>query len=130
MSAPAGASVAELEQTFGALADATRLAVVDVLRRGPRRSSELADALAVPRPAMSKHLQALRKAGLVEEVPQSDDARARVYQLRAAKFAQVRSWVEEVEAFWGAQLDAFKEYAERAHGPGAREATKPGRGPR
>lgn len=103
---------ASLDETFAALADPTRRAVLGLLRGGPRRSSEMASALSTSRPAMSRHLGVLRRAGLVEEESPDDDARARVYQLRRAPFSQLRGWLDEIEEFWADQLTAFKAHAE------------------
>jgi DNA-binding transcriptional ArsR family regulator len=103
----------ELDQTFVALADPARLAVVGLLRKQPLRSSEIAASLAISRPTMSRHLQLLRRAGLVEETALDGDARARVYRLRQQRFAELRAWLDEVEAFWDDQLQAFKAHAER-----------------
>jgi len=83
-----------------------------LLRKKPRKASELADALAMTRPAMSRHLRVLRKTGLVSESEQQDDARVRVYRLEREPFSELRSWLSEVEAFWGDQLAAFKLHAE------------------
>jgi DNA-binding transcriptional ArsR family regulator len=105
-----------LEPIFVALADPARLAAVRLLRKKPLRSSDLAARLSLSRPLASRHLQVLRRAGLVEETAEEDDARVRVYRLRAEAFAELRSWLDEVEAFWGNQLDAFKAHAERKHG--------------
>jgi DNA-binding transcriptional ArsR family regulator len=107
---------ADLDQTFAALADPTRRAVIGLLRVGPRRSSEMATALATSRPAMSRHLRVLRRAGLVEEEGLEDDARVRMYQLRRGPFSELRAWLDEVEAFWADQLRAFKAHAERRQG--------------
>jgi DNA-binding transcriptional ArsR family regulator len=104
-----------LDDTLLALADPSRRAVIDMLRREPRRSSDMASALALSRPAMSRHLRVLREAGLVEEESTGDDARVRMYQLRPEPFNQLRGWLDEVEAFWGGQLAAFKKHAERKH---------------
>ena len=106
------AAAAQLDRTFAALADPTRRGVVDLLRREPRRAGELADALAMTAPAMSRHLRVLRESGLVEETADAADARARVYRLRAEPFTRLRGWLEEVEAFWTDQLGAFKRHAE------------------
>ncbi len=102
-----------LDRTFAALADRTRRGVVDLLRKKPRRAGELAAAFDMSAPAMSRHLRVLRKTGLVEEDNLEDDARVRVYRLRAEPFAELRGWLDEVEAFWEHQLDAFKAHAER-----------------
>jgi DNA-binding transcriptional ArsR family regulator len=103
----------KLDRTFAALADRHRRGAIDLLRRRPRPAGELARALELSAPAMSRHLRVLRQAGLVEEQLADDDARVRVYRLRKPPFSSLRSWAEEIEAFWGEQLQAFKEHAER-----------------
>ena len=105
--------MAALDQTLGALADPTRRGVIELLRQEPRRASELAERLRMTRPAMSRHLRILRKSGLVSESEPEHDARVRVYRLERAPFAELRGWLSEVEAFWGDQLLAFKEHAEK-----------------
>lgn len=110
MSAPAATN---LDRTFAALADPARRGVVDLLRKRPRRASELADKLSLTRPAMSRHLRVLRRTGLVTEQELPDDARVRMYQIEPQAFRELRGWLEEVEAFWGDQLHAFKRHAER-----------------
>ena len=103
----------ELDRTFLALADASRRGAIDLLRRKPRRAGELAKALELSAPAMSRHLRVLRKAGLVEEDDLDGDARVRVYRLRQAPFSSLRSWLEDVEALWSVELASFKQHAER-----------------
>jgi DNA-binding transcriptional ArsR family regulator len=103
-----------VDRTLAALAEPTRRGVVELLRAQPRRASEIADALAMTRPAMSRHLRVLRKAGLVREEGLEEDARARVYYLERAPLAELRGWLDEVEAFWGEQLQAFKDHVERS----------------
>jgi DNA-binding transcriptional ArsR family regulator len=106
---------AVLDRTLAALADPTRRRVVELLRKQPRRAGELADAFGMSPPAMSRHLRVLRTRGLVEEAREEDgDARCRVYRLRPEPFRDLASWLAEVEAFWGDQLGAFKQHAERA----------------
>jgi DNA-binding transcriptional ArsR family regulator len=101
-----------LDRTFSALADPTRRGVIDLLRRKPRRAGELAEALAMSPPAMSRHLRVLRTSGLVEETS-GEDARVRVYSLRKEPFNALRRWLDDVEAFWALELTAFKEHIER-----------------
>ena len=98
---------AGVDRTLSALADPTRRGVVYLLLQQPRRASEIADALAATRPAMSRHLRVLRRAGVVEEESLPDDARARVYRLRRQPFAELRDWLDEVEGFWNEQLQAL-----------------------
>jgi DNA-binding transcriptional ArsR family regulator len=102
-----------IDQTLSALADPTRRSVVELLRDEPRPAGELARALGASAAAMSRHLRVLRESGLVEPGAADADARLRVYRLRPEPFDELRRWVEEVEAFWGAELAAFKEHVER-----------------
>jgi len=93
--------------------------VIELLRQNPRKASELADALAMTRPAMSRHLRVLRKTGLVTESELEDDARVRLYRLEREPFTELSHWLAEVDAFWSEQLSAFKAHAERRK-PGPR----------
>jgi len=102
-----------LDQTFIALADPTRRGVVDLLKKKPRRAGDLAKAFEMSAPAMSRHLRVLRVSGLVEEDHGGEDARVRLYRLRQEPFAELRGWLQDVEAFWAAELAAFKAHAER-----------------
>ena len=107
-----GAS-ARVDDTLAALADPTRRAVIDLLRRGPQRAGELAEALAISAPTLSRHMRVLRRSGLVSDEEPEHDARVRLYHLQPQAFASLRGWLEEVEAFWGDQLAAFKAHAEQ-----------------
>jgi DNA-binding transcriptional ArsR family regulator len=105
--------VNKLDDTLAALAEPTRRGVVDLLRKGPRRAGELAEAFDVSAPAMSRHLKVLRASGLVEEQRFEDDARVRLYRLRPEPFVALQAWLDQVQAFWAEQLGAFKAHAER-----------------
>ena len=105
--------VADLDRTLAALADPTRRAIVERLRRKLQRPSEVAEALSMSRPAMSRHLRVLRRAGLIAQETLEEDARARLIQLRTEPLSRLRAWVEDVEAMWGDQLESFKAHAER-----------------
>src|ERR1700716_1288159 len=87
-----------LDMTLLALADPTRRRVVELLRRRPQRAGDIAAALSVSAPRLSRHLRVLRKNGLIEDPGVDHDARVRVYRLRPERFAILRSWLEEVEA--------------------------------
>jgi len=106
-----------LDRTFVALGDPARLKVISLLRKKPRRPSDIAEALSMSRPATSRHLRILRQSGLVEEEPgDEDDARVRMYRLRQQPFTKVRVWLDEVESFWNDQLGAFKDHVESRYG--------------
>ena len=105
-----------LDRTLQALAEPTRRAVVGLLRDGPQRASEIADALAMSRQAMSRHLRVLRQAGVIHELGAAgpdDDARARTYQLQPQPLADLQAWLTDVQVFWGTQMQAFRKQAER-----------------
>jgi DNA-binding transcriptional ArsR family regulator len=101
-----------LDRTLAALADPQRRRVVDLLRERPRRAGELAEALDLSPPAMSRHLRVLRQSGLVEESHPSFDARVRVYALRPEPMRELKDWLAETEQLWMDQLAAFKSFVE------------------
>lgn len=101
-----------LDTTLAALADPHRRQAVEVLRRGPKRAGDLAEALALSPPAMSRHLRTLRRSGLVEEAGDPFDARVRIYRLRAEPMADLKAWLEETERMWTDQLLAFRQHLE------------------
>jgi DNA-binding transcriptional ArsR family regulator len=103
----------EVDEVLVALADPVRRQVVDELRQGPKRAGELADSAGMSFPAISRHLRVLRATRLVEVRALDEDARVRVYQLRAEPFAALRAWLDQVEGFWTEQLDAFSDYAKK-----------------
>ncbi|MBL8955442.1 MAG: winged helix-turn-helix transcriptional regulator [Myxococcaceae bacterium] len=105
-----------LDATFLALADPTRRGVIELLRKSPRRAGELAEVFKVVPPQMSRHLRVLRETGLVDEGPSPDDRRARVYQLRPEPFGELRAWLDEIESFWGGQLEAFRAHTKKSKG--------------
>ena len=115
-------TAASLDRTLAALADPHRRAVIDLLRERPRRAGELARAVGLAAPAMSRHLRTLRQGGIVEEAHQGFDARVRVYSLRAGPMIELLRWLEETERLWSEQLVAFKVHLEQTPGeqaPGA-----------
>ncbi len=114
-------SHAALDLAFAALADPTRRAAIDVLRRGPRRAGDLARELGSTPAGLSRHLRVLRESGLIAEEALADDARVRLLRLEREPFDALRAWVEDVESFWGDQLASFKTHAERTRGKRARQ---------
>lgn len=94
---------------FGAVADPTRRAILDLLRRGDMSAGEIAHRFPVSRPAVSRHLRVLRKAGLLS---QSRDAQSRRYALNAAPLREVDRWLNAYRVFWGARLHDLKRYVE------------------
>jgi DNA-binding transcriptional ArsR family regulator len=97
------------EAAFQALADPTRRAVLDLLRRGSQPAGQIASAFPVTRPAISKHLRLLRRAHLVRE---QREGRHRVYQLNPEPLKAVDSWLERYRSFWQANLINLKTFVE------------------
>ena len=106
-------STGNLDQTLLALADPTRRRVVELLRKKPQRAGELASALSISAPRLSRHLRVLRKGGLIEDSGVEHDARVSLYRLKPEPFGTLHDWLAEVEAYWAAELSAFKAHAER-----------------
>ena len=100
------------EVTFHALADPTRRAVLDLLRRGAQPAGQIAKAFPISRPAISKHLRQLRKARLVVE---SRSGRHRVYQLNAEPLKAVESWLAPYRQFWQMNLTNLKSFVEQEY---------------
>jgi len=100
------------EATFQALADPTRRAVLDLLRRGSQPAGAIAGAFPVSRPAISKHLRLLRRAHLVRE---HREGRNRVYQLNPEPLRAVDSWIEQYRSFWTVSLMNLKAFVEAEH---------------
>jgi len=100
------------ETTFQALADPTRRAVLDLLRRGSQPAGEIAEAFPVSRPAISKHLKLLRRARLVHE---HREGRHRVYRLNPEPLRAVDSWLDQYRRFWSANLASLKTFVEAEH---------------
>ena len=86
---------------------------MELLGRKPRRAGELAEALGLPAPAMSRHLRELKQSGLVEETHPEFDARVRIYTLKDGAMADLKKWLADTERMWADQLASFKAHVER-----------------
>jgi DNA-binding transcriptional ArsR family regulator len=91
---------------FDALGDPNRRAIVEQLRGGDRSVQELADALPISRPAVSRHLRLLKQAGLVTD---RAEGTRRLYRLHDDGIAAVRAYLEAV---WGEAAARFRLAAE------------------
>lgn len=87
-----------------ALADGSRRTVLAILRDHPATAGELADALPIARPGVSRHLRVLREAGLVEV---RQEAQRRIYSLRTEPLVEVDHWLDGYRALWQNRLDAL-----------------------
>jgi DNA-binding transcriptional ArsR family regulator len=96
-----------LSETFGALADPTRRAILARLASGEASVTELAEPFAISMPAISKHLKVLERAGLVVR---GREAQWRPCRLQAGPLQDVAGWVEHYRRFWEESFDRLDEY--------------------
>lgn len=87
---------------FDALGDSNRRAIVELLGSGGRTVQQIADALPISRPAVSRHLRLLKNAGLVIDEPRGT---RRIYQLQADGVEAVQRYLLEV---WGDAATRFR----------------------
>ncbi|HET7538837.1 MAG TPA: metalloregulator ArsR/SmtB family transcription factor [Polyangiaceae bacterium] len=90
---------------FAALANPIRRQILLQLRRGPRAVTDLAQEFHVGRPAVSEHLQVLRKASLVREEPRG---RERYYHLDPRPLADVETWLDAFTKYWKQRMTALE----------------------
>ncbi|MDH3498129.1 MAG: metalloregulator ArsR/SmtB family transcription factor [Gemmatimonadota bacterium] len=100
----------QLDRTFGALADPIRRAILARLAEGESSVGELARPFDVSRPAISRHLRVLERAGLVRR---ARDGRVSRCALDAGPLREAADWVDHYRRFWEAQLDALARYLDR-----------------
>jgi DNA-binding transcriptional ArsR family regulator len=93
-----------MDAVLQALADGSRRTVLEILRDHPATAGELADALPIARPGVSRHLRVLREAGLVDV---RQDAQRRIYSLRPEPLAEVDAWLDDYRALWQGRLRAL-----------------------
>ncbi len=93
---------ARLDDTFRALADPTRRAVVEALGRGPASVSDLARPFSMALPSFLQHLKLLEECGLVAT---EKTGRIRICRLKPEPFAAAEHWLEEQRSFWTRRLD-------------------------
>jgi DNA-binding transcriptional ArsR family regulator len=96
-----------LSETFGALADPTRRAILARLALGEASVTQLAQPFAMSMPAISKHLKVLERAGLIAR---GREAQWRPCRLRAAPLQDVAGWVEHYRQFWEDSFDRLGDY--------------------
>src|SRR5215471_14095956 len=99
--------MAYAERAIAALADPTRRAIFERLRRGPQPVSALARGLPISRPAVSQHLKVLKEARLVAD---HAEGTRRIYQIDPHGLGEIRRWLDQ---FWDASLAAFKDEVEK-----------------
>jgi DNA-binding transcriptional ArsR family regulator len=107
--------ISVMDAVLHALADESRRTVLEILRSHPASAGELAEALPIARPGVSRHLRVLREAGLVDV---RHEAQRRIYSLRPEALMEVDEWLEGYRTLWRSRLDAL--HTEIARGKKAR----------
>jgi DNA-binding transcriptional ArsR family regulator len=93
--------------TLEALAEPTRRRILERLREGERPVGQLVMELRLTQPTVSKHLRALKQAGLVHVRP---EAQRRYYRLRAEPLIELDAWLAPYRRFWDDRLDALERH--------------------
>ncbi len=97
----------KLNNTFAALANATRRAILDRLAAGEATVNELAEPFDMSLPAISKHIKVLERAGLLT---QGQKAQYRPCTLNAAPLQEISTWAEQYRHIWEASFDRMDAY--------------------
>src|SRR5574341_284063 len=100
-------SSGKLDATFAALSDPTRRAIVARLADGGATVGQLARPFRVSRPAISKHLRVLERAGLVRRVVRGREGHC---SLDTVRLRQAAEWIARHRASWERRLDRFADY--------------------
>jgi DNA-binding transcriptional ArsR family regulator len=100
-------STDQLSTTFAALADPTRRAILSRLLEGECSVGDLAEPFAMTKPAVSKHLRVLERAGLIS---QRREAQWRHCRVEAAPLKEVAEWAERYRHIWEQRLDRLDNY--------------------
>jgi len=95
--------------TFEIVAEESRRRILDLLVEQERPVGDLVDRLALSQPTVSKHLQVLRKARLVEA---RVDAQRRIYRVRAEPLREIDEWLTPYRRRWAAHLNALERHLE------------------
>lgn len=96
--------IRRMDAVLQALADPSRRVVLGILRDREATAGELAEALPIARPGVSRHLRVLREAGLVEV---RQEAQRRIYRLRPEALVDLDEWLGEYRDLWVQRLDAL-----------------------
>ncbi len=99
-----------LDQTFQALADSTRRAILAELTRGPNSVSNLARPLAMSLPAVMQHLAVLEQSGLVRS---EKVGRIRTCRIELEALTIAEQWIGQSRLAWERRFDRLGEYLER-----------------
>jgi len=104
---PVASAESRLDETFAALANATRRSILARLAEGEASVNELAEPFEMSLPAVSKHLKVLERAGLITR---GRRAQFRPCRLEPTRLAEASEWAEQCQATWQASFDRLDTY--------------------
>jgi DNA-binding transcriptional ArsR family regulator len=99
-------SLSALDRTLSAVAHPIRRGIVEQLARRERSVSELVEAFDISQPAITKHLNQLEAAGVIER---RQVGRQRICRIRPRTLRETAEWLHRMERLWGDRLDALTE---------------------
>jgi DNA-binding transcriptional ArsR family regulator len=102
--------IKRVESVFEVIAEPNRRAILSLLISSQQSVGEIERQLAMPQPAVSKHLRVLREAGFVESTV---DAQRRLYRLKPEPLQEVDAWLAPFRRFWSAHVDALERHLDR-----------------
>lgn len=91
-------------EVFQALADPTRLNILEILRRGEQTVNGITSAVRIDQSGVSRHLRILHQTGFVQVRP---EGQKRLYSLRPEPFRDLDAWIATYRNCWEARLDRF-----------------------
>ncbi len=106
-------------ESFAALSDPRRRAIVELLRSGERPVGALVDALGIAQSGVSRHLRILRDAGFVTA---RKDGQRRLYSLRPEPFTELAGWLRQFRQLWDSQA-SIRQRAPVESGTSTRKAS-------
>ena len=95
---------------FAALADETRMRIVETLAAGERSVNDLVELFPISQPAISRHLRLLRESGVVDVAPMG---KHRIYTLRPEAVFEIAGWADRIRQTWEARFDALGTHLDR-----------------
>jgi DNA-binding transcriptional ArsR family regulator len=107
-----------MDAVFTALADSTRRGMIARLSKGPATIGELGRPFAITKPAVTKHVKVLERAGLIAR---EKDGRVHRCKLNPAPMERAEGWIEKHRKFWETSLGNLARYLEQTKTAGEKE---------
>lgn len=101
----------DVQRIFSALSDPTRFAIVEqLLEQGDQTAGALAEPFEISKPAISRHLKVLEKAGVIER---RIDRQYRSFRVRPQSMRSLNDWVERYRRFWNTSFDRLEKVLQK-----------------